>query len=132
MKQFIEWHSNAFKAGDKFGKLTILKTVRPPNTYRYHALCQCECGKQKYIRVDALRSGHTISCGCAQLESATKHGLFHHPFLLIHTHMMSRCYNPKDKRYSSYGAEVLPSVIVGITSLTSYKTWNQRTKKVLQ
>ena len=103
MTEFVEWHSNAFKPGDKFGKLTVLKTVKPPNTYRYHALCQCECGKQKYIRVDALRSGHTISCGCAQLESATKHGLWHSPVFTVYKGMMSRCYNVTDKRYSSYG-----------------------------
>ena len=102
MKDLIRWASPTFKAGDRFGKLVIIETVKIPNTYRYYALCQCDCGSNpKHIRIDGLTSG-TISCGCAQKEACTTHGQWGSLVYKPYSNMMSRCYNPKDKRYSQY------------------------------
>ena len=105
MKKFIDWSSKSYKPGDKFGRLTILETVKVFNTYRYYALCQCACGSEpKYIMCNSIRTGHTTSCGCAHREAITTHNLWHSPMFTVHKNMLSRCYNPKDKRYDSYGA----------------------------
>jgi hypothetical protein len=103
MKDFIERSFNYIKPGDKYGKLTILNTGQIFNTYRYYALCKCECGKEKFIRIDSIRSGHTISCGCEQLISATKHGCWHSPIFNNWRNMMDRCFNPLNKRFHDYG-----------------------------
>jgi hypothetical protein len=103
------WVSNTIKAGQKYGRLTVISTHCIEGTYRYMAYCQCDCGsKPLYIRIDALRcseskSGGAKSCGCLQRERVTTHGAWGHPIFHIWSAMMRRCYNPKDSRYSEYG-----------------------------
>ena len=55
--------------GEKFGKLTVLS--RADDVYYgnkpYIAWnCQCECGNQKVIIGDSLKSGATKTCGCGR------------------------------------------------------------------
>ena len=63
----------------KFGKLTA---IRPNGFYqspsRKHILwlCLCECGKEKTVRLNSLRSGKLQSCGCLLKEGNNKtHGM---------------------------------------------------------
>jgi hypothetical protein len=61
-------------AGRRFGRLTALSPVSPPRshsketTWRWR--CQCDCGEEIVASLNALTSGRTISCGCAQREAA--------------------------------------------------------------
>ena len=60
------------KPGDHFGYLTVL------STYGKKAFCRCECGTEKLVRKDTLRSGRTKSCGCQKLRpipAGTRFGL---------------------------------------------------------
>lgn len=53
-------------SGQVFGLLTVIKydeDKRGPQGQPYW-ICQCECGLQKSIRGNDLKSGKTISCGC--------------------------------------------------------------------
>lgn len=51
--------------GEKIGKLVLLERKREnKRTYYY---CQCECGNNKWIRADALKT--TRSCGCLAKET---------------------------------------------------------------
>lgn len=66
--------------GSVFGKLTVLS-----DTGKRHKNggviwgCSCSCGGTAQVRADSLKSGHTVSCGCVQVESVVKlkttHGL---------------------------------------------------------
>lgn len=55
-------------AGEKYGKLTILSTSRVAygNTTLTEALCRCECGNEKRILLNNLRTGKQTSCGCSK------------------------------------------------------------------
>jgi len=98
------WESDIARPGFTFGRLKVLSTGKTPGTYRYFAICQCACGSSAVkIRIDKLRSGRTTSCGCAQREASTKHGLWNHPLYTIWRGMMQRCYNPRDSHYRYYG-----------------------------
>lgn len=61
--------------GQKFGRLTVLKyagrTSRRSSLYK----CVCDCGTERIVRMDALKSGKTVSCGCYNKELAVKHCL---------------------------------------------------------
>jgi hypothetical protein len=105
MRKFVDWESAIYKSGQKIHRLTILKTCKLINTYRYYAFCQCECGSPpKYIRIDGIISGHTTSCGCVHKEViTTQHGKWGHPLFSIYKGMLSRCYNTSDKRFNCYG-----------------------------
>lgn len=50
--------------GQKFGKLTVLKSESCGSHRTF--LCQCECGNKVSVRGDSLKSGKTISCGCSK------------------------------------------------------------------
>lgn len=92
------------KEGDTVGRLTILAIGHPAQSYRYKAVCQCTCGSDPLvIRLDAIRSGRTISCGCFQKEQTFKHGLSTHPLYHVLRHMKSRCSNSDDPAFKDYG-----------------------------
>ena len=73
-------------------------------------LCQCECGNMIIVASNSLKTGNTCSCGCYQVECALqqverlkKHGLSGERLYSVWNNIVSRCTNPKDKRYIDYG-----------------------------
>jgi hypothetical protein len=57
--------------GDKFGKLTVISyhgPLRPEHKKDKHQAwnCLCDCGKQKVVIGQRMKSGNTKSCGCGQ------------------------------------------------------------------
>ena len=57
--------------GQKFNKLTVIeKVIDEKGKTKWR--CKCDCGNEKIIRGDSLRSGHTKSCGCLQREHASQ------------------------------------------------------------
>lgn len=57
--------------GQRFGRLLAVKEVEKKGKERCW-LCKCDCGNEKTVRMLALRSGNTKSCGCLQKETLTK------------------------------------------------------------
>lgn len=104
LSNFENWESPTIKPGQKYGRLTILSTHCKIGTYRYYALCNCDCGTKNVLaRIDHIRSRNNVGCGCTQREAATKHGQWGHPLFHIWQKMIYRCQNPQDKRYKYYG-----------------------------
>ena len=74
------------KIGTRFGRLTILKEVKPityttlsKNGKTYISkhevfLCVCDCGNKKEIRASSLLKGGTQSCGCLRKEKGIENG----------------------------------------------------------
>lgn len=93
--------------GTKFGRLTIVseseETVLPSGQKHRKFLCQCECGQETTVRLSHLRSDITQSCGCLQLEIATRHGLRNDPIYSRCIKAIARCHNPKDPKFPRYG-----------------------------
>lgn len=64
--------------GDVYGRLTVLSESsretpsKGRRRIRKFCVCRCECGKEKEIDRDHLRTGHTKSCGCLHTESVKK------------------------------------------------------------
>lgn len=50
--------------GQKFGKLKVVEKSESDKGYKAKFKCLCECGNVIDVRADALKSGHTKSCGC--------------------------------------------------------------------
>lgn len=91
--------------GQKFGYMTVVRLLGIHNKHAYW-LCLCDCGNTAEIRGEALRSGHTLSCGCAQKEWASSpksHGLSKHPLFKVWSGMIQRCENEKSPDYENYG-----------------------------
>ena len=52
----------------KFNKLTVIEKTSERKNRQVVWKCQCECGKITYVVGQALRNGHTKSCGCLNYE----------------------------------------------------------------
>ena len=53
--------------GQKFGKLTALYRVKPPEHVKNKTVywkCKCDCGKIHITNARSLKGGQTTSCGC--------------------------------------------------------------------
>lgn len=78
--------------GQKFGRLTAVRFI-DRDSKRTLWEFKCECGTIKSIRLDSVKTGKVISCGCALKEQAIINGRF------------NRFKNgriPKTKGFSSY------------------------------
>lgn len=53
--------------GKRFGKLVVLG-LDDRGTRKTYWVCQCDCGKVKSVRSDALQCGAIRSCGCLKKE----------------------------------------------------------------
>ncbi len=90
-----------------FGLLTVLDLDRTNSNYQKYWRCRCECGLEKVIRGDSLKSGRTRSCGCATdkwvHEQKFTHGYSDHELYGTWWAMLDRCYNSDHQAYRRYG-----------------------------
>lgn len=54
--------------------LKHIRTARYKNQTKSYGKYLCQCGKEKIVRDDHIRSGRTISCGCLAKMNAATHG----------------------------------------------------------
>lgn len=107
--------------GRSFGYYTVLEVeirINKNKSKTSWAKAKCKCGNIKWIRVAALKSGTTRSCGCYAtnlrkskkgVKSAQyKHGHYINkvpsPTMSCWSSMMTRCYYKNSNRYNVYGA----------------------------
>lgn len=88
--------------GETFGRLNVLRKVGGPGKAKVK--CLCTCGRQTEVLLASLKSGNTISCGCALKQSRTKHGMHNTPEYSAWAAMIQRCTNPKSAEWKNYGA----------------------------
>lgn len=100
----VPTNAAAVRVHQRYGRLTVLAVGQKPNTYRYYAICRCECGSPpKKVRFDSLLDGGVVSCGCYQLERSTTHGLHSSPHYKRWINMLLRCNDPDNQAYENYG-----------------------------
>ena len=94
------------KSGDKFNRFTVIREVERRCQKRYF-LCKCDCGTEKVVSLNNLRTGHSKSCGCfiADFNRSvrTKHGYCGSRLYEIWCGMKKRCLNPNNHAYKYYG-----------------------------
>lgn len=119
------------KAGDKFGKWTVLEEAEPvisSNGYPIRRLkCRCECGTVRSIDPSLLKNERTLSCGCRRAEWASEHRTTHGG---THTWLYHEWNNAKyrakaggewQKRYPTYiGVDIDPE---WESSFEAFRDW---------
>lgn len=98
--------------GQRINRWTVLE--RAPNTGLGHLrwVCRCDCGVEKLVKGNHLRSGASKSCGCYSSEVTTSRSLKHGANRRgqrsteygIWCGMRRRCHDEKDSLYVYYGA----------------------------
>jgi hypothetical protein len=99
--------------GKKVNSLTVISKAQNPNPLSKKRatfyLCKCDCGNEKIIRADCLKSGNSKSCGCLWKEKCTNrthgasHGKTFMPEYKVWTGMKMRCQNPNAHGYKYWG-----------------------------
>lgn len=101
-------------SGQKFGRLTVLYRVENDKNGNSRFVCKCDCGKEKTVLSQCLRSGRTKSCGCFSREisainceklgrASKTHGLRSTRLYHVWNDMKTRCYNKNALNYNDYG-----------------------------
>ncbi len=92
--------------GLRFGRLEVVEYNGLANG-KTCWLVRCDCGSEKIVRSDHIKSGATKSCGCLSKEitikRSTTHGMSNTSIHDIWVNMKQRCLNKKSTRYSNYG-----------------------------
>lgn len=92
--------------GKRYGRWTVLEHLGMRGHFRY-MLAQCECGVQKQVTLNGLRSGSTRSCGCLSADMTgdrcRTHGMTGTTEYRIWRGIKDRCLNPNKKEYPNYG-----------------------------
>jgi hypothetical protein len=96
--------------GARFGNLIAQWPAGLRVGYQPEWLCLCDCGTLCVKRLGNLRSGNTRSCGCLPQPTPTHTVKHNHsragrrtPEYRTWQHIIQRCSNPKDNRWSYYG-----------------------------
>lgn len=94
--------------GTTWNRLTVIEEAGK-NKWGYDMwICQCKCGTLRHKALgQALRGGHTQSCGCLQKEAIYKHGHARQgktsrEYRAWHM-MLQRCTNKNAPNYPDYG-----------------------------
>jgi hypothetical protein len=90
--------------GKKLNRLLVLRMSLKRDNYRnIYWKCLCDCGNIKIINGKNLRSDHTKSCGCLNMEISTKHGFKNTKLYNIWSHIKQRCNDKNTLYYKHYG-----------------------------
>jgi len=93
--------------GQRFGRLVVLEKqgVRKFNcgSSAVEWKCKCDCGNEKIVLTQDLKSKKVQSCGCFQIEARMTHQLSNHKLYRVWVSMINRCYDPKTRHYKDYG-----------------------------
>ena len=93
--------------GKRFTRLVVLEFSHIGSNRNAYWICQCDCGKQKTVSSNELRTKGTQSCGCLLREKTIQrnktHGQSNTRLYKIWKGMKTRCENPNYHAFKNYG-----------------------------
>ena len=89
--------------GERFERLRVERRVENGKGGGARWLCICDCGKTLEVDRQKLRRGNTRSCGCLHSDVITTHNMSETRQYRTWADMLTRCRNPRNKRYKDYG-----------------------------
>jgi len=90
--------------GMKFNKLTVIGFSHKAGPGKFYWHTVCECGNSAVRNGIWMKIGKVKSCGCLKKVSpARTHGMKNTPEYKSWSGLKSRCLQPRNKKYPSYG-----------------------------
>lgn len=112
--------------GHRYGRLTVLRyshTLKEASWW----VCVCDCGNEKTIRSNSLRTNNTTSCGCLHkeklVENSTKHGFSKERLYRTWIDIKSRCFSPNTGYYSEYGGRGITMCAEWREDFVAFREW---------
>ena len=111
--------------GSTYGRLTVQNFSHTGEYYTKFYKCSCSCGNYVVVSQGHLRSGHTKSCGCYQVENPSRltHGDAGTSLYKVYYAMLGRCHVPEDSGYYKYGAKGITVCTEWRDSYELFKDW---------
>lgn len=116
--------------GRVFGRLHPVERVGQNRWGDHIWRCACDCGGECFSTTHDMRSGHTKSCGCLNLERVREmgyanrtHGGHGSRLYPIWTAMLARCYHPQDKSFHNYGGRGITVCDEWRNSYEAFRDW---------
>ena len=122
-------------AGKRFGRWTVIERAEDKRDSRGYPIvvyrCRCDCGTEREIYANSLRSGRSKSCGCLLKEISAKnakalfstHGDSKSRLYKIWACMRKRCENKNASNYANYGGRGI-TVCDEWSSFENFKCWS--------
>lgn len=131
-KSDVRFKPNGNLTGKRFGRLTVIcldhKKPRKNGGNILFWKCKCDCGNEKVIRGDNLRSNTTTSCGCFARENTSKikkiHGQRNSRLYNIWNGVKDRIFNKNNQAFSNYGGRGLGMFDEWVSDFTSFYNWS--------
>ncbi len=97
----VKKNNGYFQVADKtFGHWTVIGYGGLDRRNNSLALCKCQCGTEKPVKVALLKNGRSESCGC---KRGVTHGMSGTPEHWAWKNIRQRCYNTGRADYERYG-----------------------------
>ena len=109
--------------GQRFGDLVVFDFEYDENRGRYLWICRCDCGRFVSVVPANARAGRVRSCGCAQIKSATTHGMRDTRLYRIWIDMRRRCCDKSRKAYENYGGRGITVCEEWNKSFVAFMCW---------
>lgn len=101
------FHASFIQEGQRFGRLVCLEPRGQDSRGCFLWAFKCDCGTIKVIRGNHVYHGKIVSCSCEAAARCSKNFKSHGLTETVEYHswrsLKSRCYNPSNKKYPSYG-----------------------------
>ena len=115
-------------AGERYGRLTVLRYAGRASNGQSRWLCRCDCGRETTVARSNLRSGKQVSCGCKRREQAGtinySHGGSNTRLYSIWANMITRTTNPKGTAYNRYGGRGITMCQEWRDSFEAFRDWS--------
>jgi len=114
--------------GERYGHLIVLAEAKPQGSPRKRRCVsvKCDCGVERIVHAEALRSGNTKSCGCYRRkltsQRRTTHGDSGTPLHTTWKNMNTRCNNPNSTGYQHYGGRGI-RVCQAWRKFNTFRSW---------
>ena len=118
----LEPRKEGIRIGEKYGRLTVLEKTSKKQGTNYLYKCKCDCGNIKLVSSGRLGIS-TFSCGCYKIECHRTHNESRTRLYNIWIGMKSRCCNPDNPRYHSYGGRGIGICDEWRDSFEKFRDW---------
>lgn len=117
-------HPTENRVGQRFGRLVVVSRIDRPGVYwRF----KCDCGNMTDVRVDHLRRGEIVSCGCAGKENSAQakvtHGGSHTRLYGVWRNMLNRCRNSNVRSFKDYGGRGIKVCDEWVSDFGAFQRW---------
>jgi hypothetical protein len=113
----------ANSTGDRFGRLTLIAEVER-ETYARRWLCVCDCGEEKIVLQQNLRSGQTRTCGRCIAARPGWTGVSRTQLYVVWQDILQRCNNPRSHPYPFNGGRGVQVCDEWRASFDAFRDWS--------